>query len=797
MTVPAGGGAPDPVDLEGLINPIHFVCRSMHLDTKQIHSGADALRTMGRDVRDQVSGIRMSWSRLPASYEGPEQEQVYTLMDDPRDAAEDMKKRLFSAATHLDTYADIIQGISLDLLTLEEEAWEFRAEAQAGYEEAKPKSGSPNAPSFGTEMKEVAWWEHSPARQRNEELLGRHAVLIEKVSNAATYCANRINELQMGTLEESYTPVTADQILNSSEPMPWGNPDPEPKNCGQSVASGAGTWAKDTWYGATSFFGFDGDETTPRGETAKQAWLGTVDFVSAASVAISPVSYLAYVPGISDTEPAQVIKDRHRTARDGVGAMVGWDGAEAAAGGDGWHQWKDDPVAMGTQVGIDAVLIAVPIGGWAAGAGKAGIKGSRAAGATGRGGKTTRVAGGALDFLVPGGGRLVEGASTVFSKRLSASGSRTNVLDEVDLTETAPPAAPRDRTATDDSSPTGADGDTTPLREDRTGESSTTANDERAASKDSTDDSTTTEFDRTDGSRETVREHAPADTPSAKESAEPETTTMTERERGEARAQEAAAAIAEERRRPGTAATTYRPSTYEGPSGRETKAYKGIMSRPTPGEAQAALDRAPQNEHGQPVDHRNGKPLLLEDLKGRRGWAMRWDPDAGEWVAENRTLKDHGMAAKGEPNTYGYDANGDLLPYANHRPSYSPNQVEDVWKRSRKALDIQMKPGGALQDLPPLRHENEMWVRVRDDARTEGLVDLGKDRGKWRRIEWHPGDSRTGVWDMGHVQGAKYSDLHDRYMRGDITTEQFLKRYHRVRNYSVEDPGRNRSHVDE
>ena len=112
-------------------------------------------------------------------------------------------------------------------------------------------------------MKEVAWWEHSPARQRNEELLGRHAVLIEKVSNAVTYCANRINELQLGTLEESYTAVTADQI-----------------------------------------------------------------------------------PG------------------------------------------------------------------------------------------------GALDFLVPGGGRLVEGASTVFNKRLSASGSRTNVLDEVDLTETAPPAVP-------------------------------------------------------------------------------------------------------------------------------------------------------------------------------------------------------------------------------------------------------------------------------------------------------------------------------------------------------------------
>ncbi|WP_271190720.1 HNH/ENDO VII family nuclease, partial [Brachybacterium conglomeratum] len=482
--------------------------------------------------------------------------------------------------------------------------------------------------------------------------------------------------------------------------------------------------------------------------------------------------------------------------RDGVGAMVGWDGAEAAAGGDGWHQWKDDPVAMGTQVGMDAVLIAVPIGGWAFGAGKAGLKGSRAATAT-RGGKTTRVAGGALDFLVPGGGRLVEGASTVFSKRLSASGSRTSVLDEVDLTETAPPAVPRDRTATDDSSPTGADGDTTPLRDDRTGGSSTAANDERAAGKDSTDDSTTTEVDRTDGSRETVREHAPADTPSTKEAPESESVTMTERERGEARAQEAAAAVAEERRRPGTAATTYRPSTYEGPSGRETKAHKGIMSRPTPGEAQAALDRAPQNKYGQPVDHRNGRPLLLEDTAGRRGWTMRWDPDAREWVAENRSLAGHGMDAKGIPNSYGYDANGDLLPYANHRPSYRPGQVEDVWTLSREELAPRLREGGDLADLPPLRHENEMWVQVRDDSGAEDVVDLGKDRGKWRRIEWYPGQSRLDVWDMGHIPKQKYAAMHDRYMRGQMTTEEFLAEYRDESNYRVEDPPRNRSHVDE
>lgn len=170
----------------------------------------------------------------------------------------------------------------------------------------------------------------------------------------------------------------------------------------------------------------------------------------------------------------------------------------------------------------------------------------------------------------------------------------------------------------------------------------------------------------------------------------------------------------------------------------------------------------------------------------------------GEWVAENRSLAGHGMDAKGIPNSYGYDANGDLLPYANHRPSYRPGQVEDVWTLSREELAPRLSEGGDLADLPPLRHENEMWVQVRDGSGAEDIVDLGKDRGKWRRIGWHPGDSRAGVWDMGNVQeGARCSDLHDRCMRGDITTEQFLKSCRRVRNYSVEGSGRNRSHVDE
>lgn len=50
---------------------------------------------------------------------------------------------------------------------------------------------------------------------------------------------------------------------------------------------------------------------------------------------------------------------------------------------------------------------------------------------------------------------------------------------------------------------------------------------------------------------------------------------------------------------------------------------------------------------------------------------------------------------------------------------------------------------------------------------------------------------------MGHMPDKKYSDLRDRYLSGKITEEDFLAEYRDADNYRVEDPARNRSHVDE
>ena len=206
-----------------------------------------------------------------------------------------------------------------------------------------------------------------------------------------------------------------------------------------------------------------------------------------------------------------------------------------------------------------------------------------------------------------------------------------------------------------------------------------------------------------------------------------------------------------------------------------------------------ALAKAPRNEHDQPVDHRNGRPLELTNSAGNRAWVMQYDPEADSWVAENRALDPEGLPATGEPNSYGYDENGDRLPHANHRPSHTNKQIKDVWDLSRKEQLEQIKNGEL--DLPR-PGKDEIWVQKKDDAKGPD-IHVDSEGGKWAKITWEKGQDREGLWDMGHVPGREYKNLREEYLSHRITEEEFLREYRDPNNYRVQDPSRNRSHVDE
>ena len=97
-------------------------------------------------------------------------------------------------------------------------------------------------------------------------------------------------------------------------------------------------------------------------------------------------------------------------------------------------------------------------------------------------------------------------------------------------------------------------------------------------------------------------------------------------------------------------------------------------------------------------------------------------------------------------------------PYINSRPSFRKGVIEKVWERAKG-------PDGLVRDP----NTNEV-------------------------IYWVPGSSRKGVWDMGHISDQKYSDVHKKYLNGEITVKEFVDWYNEIENYRPELPKNNRSH---
>lgn len=107
---------------------------------------------------------------------------------------------------------------------------------------------------------------------------------------------------------------------------------------------------------------------------------------------------------------------------------------------------------------------------------------------------------------------------------------------------------------------------------------------------------------------------------------------------------------------------------------------------------------------------------------------------------------------------YQSGSKADTKPYTNSRPSFRKGVVEEVWENAKGP---------------------------------DGLV---RDPNTGEVINWTPGESRKGGWDMGHLPEAKYSEMHEAYMNGELTTKEFVDWYNDPANYRPELPSNNRSH---
>ncbi len=111
-----------------------------------------------------------------------------------------------------------------------------------------------------------------------------------------------------------------------------------------------------------------------------------------------------------------------------------------------------------------------------------------------------------------------------------------------------------------------------------------------------------------------------------------------------------------------------------------------------------------------------------------------------------------------------HPTDGDNRPYLKpgSRPSLRKGTVRDAWENAKG-------PDGKVREpYPP-----------------------------YSVIDWTPGTSRRGVWDMGHVPGQKYHEKWQAYVDGEMTPAEFRDWYNDAAHYRPELPGPNRGHRHE
>ena len=377
-----------PQSGDGLVMPEAFPCKSKDINAENVRAASGKLKSMGQTIDSRMDAIVGLWNGLPAVYVAPEAEQAYGLMAPAVTASETIKTKFEKASSALDDFAGAIEPVKSELETLEQEAASFRTATLSEYGDK--------------------WRDHQEVVDRNNELLGRYAKVVETLTTAAAACANTINGLLDGVELPAVEGISADALMQSGEMMPWGAPVEKNRNCGESVAHGVGNFVQGTWDGLKAMVGIGADGSWSWGNFAN-TWLGMADFIGSTVLLASPtLSETIKFFGNDDVD--SWVDARHEVATTAWTGMVGFDYEAHKAGQDGWHKWKKDGIATLTETALNIGSNFIP----GAGAGGAALKTAAAAGkAGGMAVKAVNLSTKIADFAVPAGGWLAKGAVKV------------------------------------------------------------------------------------------------------------------------------------------------------------------------------------------------------------------------------------------------------------------------------------------------------------------------------------------------------------------------------------------------
>lgn len=676
------------------------------VDPDAIKTAAATIRTVGSEVATQGADVVRSWLTIRDDYRAPEAEQLFTAMNPVKTSAARYESHLDSTADALDVFAEEARAIRKTVAGIKAEATTFLN----GIVDGKVKAPETTFRGMPYGEKDVPWQDDPVTRNRNNELANKLNDQQELLWAAERKCANAISSIVGGVQVEAASEANGGRGYGLTDipegtPMPWGNAVKRKENGADGIFRGIGVQAISALTGIPALVGVSNPDLD-----ATKIYEGEGVDVSktdwswgTAGQAWKGIATL----GVGVVGGVAPLSWRDKPGPVGKALRAG-DEAVESFGKDfiAYDQWKDDPWGAAGTVTFNVGTL-----------------------------------GGGVLLKVLGRGGTPSGPARVDPAELAAQAARAGTSTRQSLAGPSVSALNSLDTSTD---------------------------------LDATD-FTIPETDYTIDAESGQRTNADLNQPN-----------QTSHDAPPARTYDHDGRTGDATPPPGTtpggadrAPLTDRPESRDGSAGGQGRLYdpdaprrsttnqSNAPSGPTVADVERARDGAPVDSQGRPVDHRNGVPLLPDRPDGSRAWHLKWDPEARDWVAENPgtgTARPGQLPLTGEPGSYGYDADGQRLPYANHRPDYSPSQEVDVWNLAKD-------------------ENGEVWVRDQNND----LV----------RIEWEPGQPRQGVWDMGHIPTAPYRDLRENYLSGRISREQFLEQYRNPANYGVEHVTVNRSRIND
>lgn len=369
----------------------------LKIDVESIRSGASDLSTQAGNMRSSGSTVKSTWAGMSGCYQAPEQETLYAAMNPVETLSGDLADDLESMASSLGAFADTVEVIKADAVTLQGRAQSF----------------------LDTTGADPEWMYDQKNVDAHTDLVEAASALQVRLWDAERECANAIRALdgldsyhadQRSRDDELFYGMSS--IPSDAEGLPWGDAvqrqDHCPAKAGTSLWRGAyNDFVLGTINGLTNLFGVSvgGPEGLSfSADTAAATWQG--------------------VAGLAGFR------------WDEFGDYEGWslDNARRSwvAAGQGlvsWDMWKEDPLrALTTNVLNVAMIVAT----WGAGAAAAGGRAGSAVSRLGRLGRAAAVVDRIMAFMDPLGTVIGAGVSRAGSWVARVTGMRLNLRGLVD-----------------------------------------------------------------------------------------------------------------------------------------------------------------------------------------------------------------------------------------------------------------------------------------------------------------------------------------------------------------------------